>query len=62
MLDLLELRKKVREGEVESAEATVAYTEAQEALYSLEGQLATKRSDRAELSKKNAFRIGWERV
>ncbi len=54
LLDLLELRKNVREGEVESAEATVAYTEAMEELYSLEGQLATKRNDRAELSKKKA--------
>jgi len=52
LLDLLELRKNAREGEVESAAATVEYSEAQEELYSLEGQLATKRNDRAELSKK----------
>jgi len=37
---------------MESAAATVEYSEAQEELYSLEGQLATKRNDRAELSKK----------
>ena len=54
LVDLLELRKKVRESEVESAEATVAYTEAQEDLYSREGQLVTKRNDRAELFKKKS--------
>ena len=54
LVDLLELRKKVRESEVVSAEATVAYTEAQEDLYSREGQLVTKRNDRAELFKKKS--------
>lgn len=52
VLDLLKLRKKVREAEVESATATIAYTEAQEALYTLEGTLEKKRSDRAELARK----------
>lgn len=52
LLDLLELRKKVREGDVESAAATVAYTEAQEEVYSLEGTLDRKRSDRLVLAKK----------
>lgn len=50
--DLLELRKKVREGEVDAATAAVTYTEAQEGLYDLEGTLATRRNDRVELAKK----------
>jgi chromosome segregation ATPase len=50
--DLLEVRKDVREGEVESATAAVAYTEAQEELYDLEGTLTTKRGERVELAKK----------
>ena len=50
--DLLEIRKKVREGEVETATAAVAYTEAQEEVYELEGTLVTKRSDRADVAKK----------
>jgi hypothetical protein len=50
--DLLKLRVKVREGEVDAAKATVAYTEAQEEFYSLEGTLAKKRLDRADLAKK----------
>ncbi len=50
--DLLEIRKKVRAGEVESAKATVAYTEAQEEVYELEGTLVTKRSDRVDIAKK----------
>jgi chromosome segregation ATPase len=50
--DLLELRKKVREGEAEAATAAVAYTEAQEEVYELEGTLVTKRSDRVDIAKK----------
>ena len=52
ILDLLELRKKVREGDVASATATIAFTEAQEEMYSLEGTLEKKRSDRAVLAKR----------
>jgi hypothetical protein len=52
ILDLLQLRKKVREGDASSAKATVAYTEAQEELLSVEGTLNKKRSDRAEIAKK----------
>jgi hypothetical protein len=52
IIDLLELRKKVRDAEVETATATIAFTEAQEELYALEGTLDKKRNDRAELAKK----------
>jgi hypothetical protein len=54
VIDLLKLRKKVREEEVDMATATIAYTEAQEALFTLEGTLDKKRNDRAELARKKA--------
>jgi len=50
--DLLKLRKKVREGEVDAATAAVTYTEAQEQMFDLEGTLLTRRNDRVELAKK----------
>ena len=50
--DLLKLRKKVREGEVDAATAAIAHTEAQEHMYDLEGTLTTRRNDRVELAKK----------
>lgn len=52
ILDLLQLRKKLWEGDAESAKATVGYTEAQEEWLSLEGTLNKKRGDRAELKKR----------
>lgn len=52
LLDLLELRKNIREAEVSSASATVTLTEAQEELYSFEGRLVMRRNDRAALTKK----------
>ncbi|HSQ76034.1 MAG TPA: hypothetical protein VLT13_10780 [Bacteroidota bacterium] len=52
VLDLLELRKNMGEAEVSSAAATVALTEAQEELYSFEGRLVMRRTDRAGLAKK----------
>jgi chromosome segregation ATPase len=50
--DLLDVRKDVREGEVDAAKATVAYTEAQEEFYDLEITLLAKKNDRAEVAKK----------
>lgn len=52
LLDLFKLRRSVREAEIESAEATIALTDAQDKLYSLEERLATKRDDRATIAKK----------
>jgi hypothetical protein len=50
--DLLELRKELREGEADAAKAVIAYTEAQEEMYSGEIALAKKRADRETLLKK----------
>ncbi len=50
--DLLELRKELREGEAAAAAAVIAYTEAQEEMYTNEAALAKKRADRATLVKR----------
>jgi len=50
--DLLELRKEVREAEVQSAEAAIAYTQAQEEFYEGEVILAKKTLQRDAIAKK----------
>ncbi len=51
VLDLVELRKKVLEGEASSARASIAFAESQEDLYSFEEKLARKRDERTALDK-----------
>jgi hypothetical protein len=53
IIDLLQLRKKMKQGDEESASTTIAYTEAQEEWLSFEGTLIKKRNDRTEIAKKS---------
>ncbi|MCC6397855.1 MAG: hypothetical protein IT282_12625 [Bacteroidetes bacterium] len=51
-IDLLELRKEVREGEVRSVQATIAFAEAQETYLSGEAEFTKKCSERDAFAKK----------
>jgi hypothetical protein len=53
--DLLTLRKEVREGEVQTAEAVIAYAEAQENLYDREVALTKRRTERDALARKSGL-------